>query len=68
MIVIQLFVHLYRDYSNSFKMSKVGELSQVELLGLHSSLERKKLLSCAYDVHKTSYKEITCPNCTVEEN
>jgi len=61
MIVIQLFVHLYRDYSNSFKMSKVGELSQVEL-------ERKKLLSCAYDLHKTSYKETTCPNCTVKEN
>ena len=61
MIMIQLFVQLYRDYTNSFKTSKVGELSQVELLGPHSSLE------CAYDRHKNSYKEITCPNWTVKE-
>lgn len=42
MIMIQLFVQLYRDFPNSFEMSKEGELSQEELLGTHSSLERKK--------------------------
>ena len=66
--MIQLFVQLYRDYSNSFKLSKTGEFSQVQFLGPHSSLERKKkLLSCAYDLPKKSCKEITCPNCTVKE-
>lgn len=67
MIMIQLFAQLYRDFSNSFEMSKVGELSQEELLGTHSSLERKNLLSSAYDLHKKWYKEITRPNCTVKE-
>ena len=40
--MIQLFVQLYRDYSNSFKLSKTGEFYQVQFLGPHSSLERKK--------------------------